>query len=491
MIWSTAALAATISLGPDEKLQDAVDGASDGDTIEVALSYVPFEPFVDWSGKDLTIQGAGGLADIPPLAVDDASLVLREIRIQGSGTSAYPVSMTLASDKGPEELVIKECVFEGNALPVVVYAFSPAELTVEVVDSTFSENTTTQDGAAIRGTTLRSAKVTWSTFDRNAAEGDGGALAFTAGNGGAVRLESVDFSGNEGGSQGGDMTVEGYDLAAQYVMALDGQANAGGFLYVKESSAVSLDDVIVHRPKATTSGGAIYTWDVPSVRISRSLFCGASNESTDYHGAFMHLDGPDETELSMSNTVVHGTTGGDNSPAIRANEANLEFIHTTRADNRTAYGVILGQTLSGLNLENTIVTGATSFVNYGEFVGTAMGTHNLWDEITSVEFEPRDDFTDLTDDPYSLFETDPNFEDFTGGDCTTEPTLAEGSLAIDAGKGDDADGSPADIGAYGGENSADLFVFPEPDGGEDTGPIDSPPDSPVDSPRDSDSTPIV
>ncbi len=289
---------------------------------------------------------------------------------------------------------------------------------------------------------------------------------------------------------GGDLYVDGHDLQLQYVTALDGKADSGGFLYTNDVPALKLDDVIVHRPTATTSGGLMYVNDCTDIEVTRSQLCGATNASDEwYDAALLHIAHNDVAEISLQNVVVQGTSGGSKSPAVVVANANLELVNTTFVENPTIYGIFLGTNLAGTTLENNIFDGARYVVNYSTVSGSTEGSHNLFNDISSYYMEPRETF-----DPAYVYETnaqrdvDPEFAElFDPTNCDTLPYLGDTSPAIDAGTGTDWDGSTADLGAFGGHDAGDLFVFPDRPG--DTGDTDEPldTDEPVDTDEPTDS----
>lgn len=514
MIWTTCAFAATISVSNTTDLQAALDDASDGDILRIATDYVPSDPYVEYSGKDLTIVGDGGVADIPPIHAYDGSMTLRRIRIQDSGNDVWPILVYATTEAEVARLYNVQLI--GNHERAAFQSEGAGSLDVEihrsdftdnggdgtiqlawasllVSNSTFTDNENWGDGGAIWTKEATSVTIEWSDFSANSSKyNGGGALAFTEGGGSPVLIHASTFSDNFAETDGGHIYVDDHELALTYVAAMDGEAERGGFLFTQNVSALTIDDLALHRPKASKTGGAFYITDCTSVRFTRSQICAAENSSEEYgQAAMMAVQHYSELELSMTNTVVQGTRGGTYSPGVLAYVANIELVNTTFADNPNYGAIFQGQTLTGLRLENNILDGASGIVDYAEWTGgDPEGSNNLFDGLTSSALQPAADLASTyLDDPDALIGIDPAYvTEFEATDCGTRPYLREGSPAIDAGVGTDPDSSPADLGAFGGASSDDMFVFPEHPGGIDS--ADSGLDSGLDESRSDSDAPV-
>ena len=491
MIWASAALAATVEVAKGEDLQAALDAANDGDVVIIATDFSPSAAYVEIRDKDLVIKGDGGQAQVPPIHAYDGSLTLRQLRIAEGGNGIWPVLVLV--DGGTESALLDRVELYDNAERAAFEAMS-GTLDVEirssvfeanggdggmqlayaslVVDNTsFLDNDNWGQGGAIWTKGATSVEVKWSNFERNTAGDDGGALAFTDGGGAPVTILGSTFRDNASEASGGDVFVEGHSLQMRYVASLDGVAVDGGFLYSVEASELQLDDLDIHRPKAADAGGAIAIEDCTSVRLARSLICGATNASASgFVGAAVHVDHGNTVNLTMENVIFQGTAGSTNSPAFWLIGAHLDVRNSTFASNDWNH-VVTGQALESLHVENVLVDDQSTFLNYDEVFGEISGSHNLFHDITSTPFEPREEIDPVlwTGDPYVVAD-DPVFvTGYDPADCSTLPRLGDGSPAIDAGNGLDPDKSPADIGAFGGSNSADLFDWPERPESPDTG----------------------
>ena len=195
MIWFASALAATIMVPKDADLQEAVDTAVDGDTILVATDFVPSSAWVEYFEKDLTIEGDGGIANLPPIHAFDAGLTLRSVRISDSDFNVWPVLVLANGDA--RSALLEDVHLEQNHERAAFEAQNAGSLEVEIRDSTFTANSgdgaiqlaysslvvegctfTGNDnwsgGGAIWTRQASSVEISWSTFEDNISAKEGG-----------------------------------------------------------------------------------------------------------------------------------------------------------------------------------------------------------------------------------------------------------------------------------------------------------------------------
>ncbi len=142
------------------------------------------------------------------------------------------------------------------------------------------------------------------------------------------------------------------------------------------------------------------------------------------------------TGLAIQNVIITNNTTG-----ISCSGSTLTLTNIVIDLNTTA---ISCSSSSELTLSNAIITNNGTDIN---LTGTLTIGYNLIFNNTTTNYP--------TDDTTSIFSQDPLFVDTVSNDYH----LQAGSPAIDTGTGTDPDGTPADIGAYGGA-AMDTTPFP-------------------------------
>jgi predicted outer membrane repeat protein len=137
---------------------------------------------------------------------------------------------------------------------------------VSIINSTFSNNTSTNQGAAIYATDT--ATISNSTFSNNTADDYGGAV-LAAGN---ITVSNSSFSLNSSGKGGGAIATEGIITVSNSTFSenisenIDPEFGQGGALFASEVSV--LNSTFVHN-SAGSNGGAIRAF---AVEVSNSTF---------------------------------------------------------------------------------------------------------------------------------------------------------------------------------------------------------------------------
>jgi hypothetical protein len=143
VLLATAAAAATLVVGPGQRLSQLLRSAADGDTIELPAGEYRGEVGVILQ-KRLTLRGTGGRAVLHAdgrhaegkaiLVVRDGDLLIENIEFRGArvpdGNGAG-----IRFENG--RLVVRRCVFVDNENGILTANFGDAELTVE--DSEFAQ----------------------------------------------------------------------------------------------------------------------------------------------------------------------------------------------------------------------------------------------------------------------------------------------------------------------------------------------------------------
>ena len=336
---------------------------------------------------------------------------------------------------------------KGGAVLLNYFCGSP-ELTLDEV--TFENNFALNDGGAIY---LDSSAVysSGSSFINNTAQdGSGGAI------GGGGYLDSVGdiFTGNTASQRGG--AIGDTQLNLEGAQFSDNHADSGGALSLSYGSVVS--GSVFNDNSASTSGGAIDFSSSITFELSDSLFCantaaqGGAISGEDYLSVIL-------TQLRFAHNEASNRGG---SLYFNVEGTVTESIAKTELRQSTVFGSTVpadgeGVLLTGGNvvMHNTLLTHTDA--GAGLHLGSVLSadvSHSGWYANTGGDVVGTTSI-DLSTDGH--VQADPLY-------VTADPTtscealnlrLATGSTMRDAGDMThrDPDGSPSDIGAYGGPDA--------------------------------------
>ena len=266
----------------EDAIQDAIDNASSGDTIFVCFGRYDFDTdlHIFDPGMSLTIVGDGigatvldgtdstRLINANPAGDDDdgGTLTLRDLSIEdartasvldnGGAVNADGLAIIRVSISGSDN------AYNGGALY--------AEGNVSIVDSTFTDNDTSEYGAVLYSwNPARTVSISNSVFDGNTAGGGGGAILATT-----ATVTGSTFTGNEAVNGG---AIVAYDTATVSASTFrDNTAtNSGGAIYAGHTTV----SASTFRDNTATNGGAIHTG--PATLIASAF----TNNSADIGGA--------------------------------------------------------------------------------------------------------------------------------------------------------------------------------------------------------------
>jgi parallel beta-helix repeat protein len=199
--------AATINVPGDyATIQGAIDGASDGDTVQVAAGT--YTENIDFKGKNISVIGAG-----PDLSIIDGGAAGSVVTCDSGETSTtvldgFTITNGSASSGGgmlnaSSSPTVTNCTFSGNTATNSrgggMYNTSSSSPTV--TNCTFSSNTATYGGGMYNSNS--SPTVTNCTFSGNTADNNGGGM-FNGSNC-SPTVTNCTFSGNTADNNGGGM----------------------------------------------------------------------------------------------------------------------------------------------------------------------------------------------------------------------------------------------------------------------------------------------
>ncbi|MCP4917797.1 MAG: hypothetical protein GY913_12860 [Proteobacteria bacterium] len=494
MLLVTSALAATLEVPADySTIQEALDAAEDGDEILVAgggysedltvgaevevradgdveiIGRHLLESPSSFEGIDFTGNGSDPCfrIDTDELTVADASVV----GCAGAFTSSAGVTLVLhavelSGNASPDgagaiqldggDLVMTDSSVRGNSTTYGQTGGIEVNGDVVIESSVLSDNQGYSGPGALQ--VSGSLVLQDTVVDGNSTTyGTSGGVAVV---GGTVEISGSEFSDNAGYNGGGALYVQGGDLVVEST-TFEGSSttyNAGGAIAWLDGDFLMMSDVRATGGSAQNGGGLLYArgGSISLVRVWLE-----EGQTTYGDGGVASLTG---NSVEVTNSVFRaGTAQGTGVLAVSGQSASL--VNNDFLDGSSQYGASLLSLGSAYTefVNNIGAFGPDTPVSVG---GTVEASHNAWFELDAIELEGPDDV--LADCEFVAYPDDLH--------------LAEGSPCIDAGTPDllDADGSPSDIGAFGGPDSE----APESEDTGDTGdtgvPLDTDPDGGVD-----------
>jgi hypothetical protein len=387
-------------------IQVAIDGASAGDV--VCVGPATWAEAITFGGKEITLVGTKG----------------QHVTVLDAGGANSVV--TFQDGEGPDALLAGFTLTGGQADYGGGVLIDGASPTLERL--TVTGNAAVTSGAGVHATGGSSPDMSRLVVSENsgAVNCTGGGVAL----GGLASLADSVVVGNSAGYGGGLFIGGGSSASLSNLVVVGNVAFAhGGGVYFGGGSVAAFEHAIVADNSAAYRAGGIFTAGA-SPFISNVIIAG--NFGT-YHlavGGGMYLEGGAPTLTSVS--IV-----GNNAPSSGGGIAGAQHNATVLVD--------------------VSITGNTAGGNGGGYYDG--GVLDPVPSYTNVHGNSPDDWYDWSGslgDPLSF---DGNISEAPGHADTSHPLarywdlhLSETSLLIDAGDPTvlDPDGSPSDIGAYGG-----------------------------------------
>ena len=411
-------------------LEAVNDQAFDGPTgLPLVTDYLVIE------GNGATLQRKEDVPDFRLLAVDDASLILRDLTLQNGRT------------------------LEAGAGLYVNTLSSPGEV-LSLTNVTLNGNTSTNDSGG--GLMVINSLVTIndSRFEGNRAEEGGGAHIAGAPD---LRLSGVSFSGNSADNRGGAVSINGGQGEINRGHFEDNRAvdGDGGGIYLSDALLEVSESTFI-KNLASRGGGIYARYEADILSLNGNTFL--TNRALD--GAGLYLRPAASDNLIVNNLWIDNVTIGDETSAVISlqppeddQRGSVDILHNTIANSALAEGS--GVTVSGASarLRNNIVTNYRLHWAVGIGLGSNLtAEHNLIFTETATDTGEVDDHNNRIDDPMFVDPISGNFH------------LRPGSPAIDAG---------LDAGII-----VDLDGLPRPQGeGFDIGVFEADPTAPAPGPN--------
>lgn len=459
-------------------VQGALDASSDGDTLYLSAETYR-EAVVNDGGPDgLTLIGVDATT-----TVIEGTANAEGVKFKGVDSTWSGIGFTT-----PVGVTNRHCAkVENGTASFTEVQFSGCEAnhgggldvnnaTVDIVGSRFVENGALNEGGAHVYVHSGTVTVTDTEFETGSApSGDGGAIRMLEGD---LTLWGCTFLANTTGGVGGAVAAEG-DGAVEIVSStFEGNTSGetGGAVDVR-GPALRVDNSLFEANASPFHGGGVYCGVLPQCEVRHSTFrdnsgnYGAALASQTTTGALV------ESSLFCGN---HGPNGNAEGGAILVSAGSMTLTRngliendcggaggglfatdgaTITSTNNTWVGNLSGNSGAALwtdantvtsvndlflsnNGQNEVAyeTGGTLTVDYGLFFDNAAGDTSGTVGAGMVYADPQLSWTSGSCDPATL-------------------VPPPGSPAVDAGDPGmlDPDGSPADIGAWGGPGSDDCL----------------------------------
>ena len=482
-------------------IQEAINESCDGDVVEVSAGT--YTENIDFSGKDLTVQGAGSGVTILDGDANGSSVVTMD----GGTLSGFTVTNGLATNGGGIYVgtgtgaTLSDLAVDGNTAGVAgggLYATNADELTVS--SCTFDDNVAEEYGGGVY-LSGGSIHATDSDANRNTllaltAYGGGWYASSTGSSADPSTFDSVNADENTvtaGVGYGG-----GAYLSGTFTWTGGGASdNAAGLYYggVYASGTFALSSLTIAGNTASmdaalhAAGGGVST--IEDVTLSNNTQGGprlamlnsvatrglvvwdnsfASGGLFLYGGSLSGLDMRGNTggfqiyiyrSISIDHSVIAGNTGGG--VFIDATGGQTVTLTNTTITGNSGWGVsAYADLIRGITLTNVVVSenggyGISNGYIYAPVVEFCDAVDNSGGNYTGM--------TDPTGTDGNV-SVDPGFVSWSAAmdPSTWDLHLAPGSALIDAGDSAllDPDGSNSDIGAYGGP-AADFDYYDDAD----------------------------
>lgn len=500
-------------------IQEAVDEAVDGDKVLLASGFY-HQTLVTISSVQITIEGAGGpeVTGVGPVdAIYDDELPF-EVNSSGitppfvvlGGADVTFRGFTLTGDAGAHGVFFDPVLSDFYDIPLLVDVSNPltcayqyftsgveldastatfdnmdvrcfsapaggavyaVDTDINVLDSVFSQNTTTFYGAHmyVDGDLF----VTDSTFEYGFSLVSGGAIAAVNGD---VTVQDSTFETNASGYRGGALVIEdsGSTAISRNNFHLNTSFQSGGEILTEPALLISYLPTL-------GDGGAVYV-EAEDIDLYGNLFCAGF--ALNGAGALL-ADVP--TAVVENNLFVGNWSVGLGGGLLMREEDAAALPAGQSISNNTFAGNVAGWTPSppspviygaggGLAFEGAVAPMYNNIIAFSGAGSAVSAIHGIDYEIgdpieldynlmsfNCEELECGDgpfnnyaaDLVQYTPSVTNLIDLDPLFVWWTGseGDCTTDALWTEyDSPAVDGGNPAvlDVDGTRADMGAYGG-----------------------------------------
>jgi hypothetical protein len=243
---------------------------------------------------------------------NDGKFTLDGVTVSGS-TGAYGGALYAANDG---ELEIIDSTFENNTATAdggAVYIYNDNDATIS--GSTFTNNETLYDGGAIYGQLVYDVTIVDCSITGNSAGDDGGGLSFYQENPAVLSITDTTIDANDAGNNGGGLNVEAdgpliVNITNSTVSNNTAEASAG-ILFNDPAITATINNSTISANSALYGGGGVYVNSGSSLTVNQSTISANSSASTslDTGGGGIAL-GDNTSVVTLSGSIVSGNSSG-------------------------------------------------------------------------------------------------------------------------------------------------------------------------------------
>ncbi len=282
---------------------------------------------------------------------NDGKFTLDGVTVSGS-TGAYGGALYAANDG---ELEIIDSTFENNTSTGdggAVYIYNNDDATIS--GSTFTNNETLYDGGAIYGQNVYDVTIVDCSITGNSAGDDGGGLSFYQNNPAVLSITDTTIDANDAANNGGGLNVEAdgpliVNITNSTVSNNTAEASAG-ILFNDPDITATINNSTVSANAALYGGGGIYINPGSSLAINQSTISANSSAGTSPEtGGGGIAFGDNTSVVTLSGSIVSGNTSG----IVGAADFGLYSTLPSDTSSFTATNSIIGEVDSRITVNGT------------------------------------------------------------------------------------------------------------------------------------------
>ncbi len=207
-------------------------------------------------------------------------------------------------NEGNCELIIADCVFDGNIGFSGGAIYFGATGTLDLTDCTLTENTASSDGGAVYLTGSGSATYTNCFITNNSSQGFGGGVSSFS----SLTFHGCQITGNEAAIEGGGLDVAFAVLDMTNTIVSNNNAFQAGGIYIQDSPGSTITNCLIV-DNTSVVGGAIFNFSGASSLLTLINSTVANNTSANTSAA-IHSSGANPT-TDLKNTIVANNITGN------------------------------------------------------------------------------------------------------------------------------------------------------------------------------------
>jgi len=248
-------------------------------------------------------------------ALNAGKFTLDHVTISGS-YGAYGGALYAGNDG---ELEIIDSTFENNTAENeggAIYIYNNDDATIS--GSTFTNNEAVYDGGAIYGASVYNVTIVDCRITGNSAGDDGGGLAFYQSTPAVLSITDTTIDANDAGNNGGGLNVEHDEADDALIVNITNSTvsnntaeASAGILFNDPGITATINNSTISANAALYGGGGVYINPGSSLTINQSTISANSSASTnpDTGGGGIAL-GDNTSVVTLSGSIVSGNTSG-------------------------------------------------------------------------------------------------------------------------------------------------------------------------------------